>query len=267
MDPLNNQNQINLAEASSQPTQAEPVVSSNPMPTAGVSAGWFSGGKLVAIIVAAVLILGIGIYFAFFAGNHTGNKNFGATDQTQSVFDSSGENAATANSDNQNSKAIVTCGDLITLDQVKSITGATNLTAVSQKNNNASGFSDSSLGCAYSIDATALSVNQPFIVGSFGVGSYLKHPENLNNDYLPIKSSYAKVVDITGLGSQAFEGIYSSAIPPQLNFVSSNKTFIIYNLTIQYKPDDKLGTLVDMDKSFQIEQDMAKIIDANLNKY
>lgn len=59
-------NEVNQNEQSSNVApQIPPEPTNNPQASATPS--WFSGGKLIAIIIIALLVIGVGVYFAFFA--------------------------------------------------------------------------------------------------------------------------------------------------------------------------------------------------------
>jgi hypothetical protein len=236
------------------------------------SAVWLSGSKLVALIVVAILIIGTGTYFAFFAkvsqpgdqlASNSSQNLVKQSDVPDNGNQSSGSDTVTP-AQSGNSQIIASCDDIITFDQVKNIAGTTALIANSNKNEN-NGYADFGLGCGYMADVNQLKAGggAPSVMGLIGFYSFQRNPDKMMENYNDILSTYSNLTPIDGLGSIATKGDYNGN--PVVGVVSSNKKSF-FTVLFSYKDQPGLGTPLNYDKSLQIEKDIAKIINVNLNK-
>jgi len=254
MDLQNNPNQFNPVDNPNQPVQTVPSpapnATSQPMATASV--GWFSGGKLIAIIAVIVLVLGAGVYFAFFAktpqstskqSNSTGSANQAVPNQTSGNL---GTNSmAPASGNNQNSN--------LTTNQSISSTTVGNLDDHSPfpfgcKDLISGAFSQTTFASTGAIICTSQSGGVPSFV--------VNHMTDA--DKLIFGDSYStfmnKTNKIVGVG---YEAIYQTEdIIVRIDMISSNQKYFV-----------TVNSELPVQKSLDVGVPMLKTIDTNLNKY
>jgi len=262
------------------PVQVVPSPGTNPIipPPPPASTSKFNG-KIWALLVVMLLIVGIGVYFAFIKkGPQTmtasqsrflSPSNQGANASSQlatgqnnfNFLGGQGQSSSTNPAAGSPTTSLpFSCKDLISDAQTQKISGVIL---------NSQTSSPSGIVCWYGFGSTSSG-------GSLGAYTQLGILSMTNLGITQSYKSFEIGSDIPGVGSQAFEyQMGKIGPPPTLYVVSSNKKYIILPAVMfQTQPGTSKDlapgstqTPKDVADSLQAMIDMAKIVDGNLNKY